>query len=86
MDSALTIERGGLWDLLDLCGRNFSGPAWRGRPGLPRRALRRVLRLAQQMNSRRRARGNVAHHYDLSDLLFRNFLDADRQYSCAYLA
>jgi cyclopropane-fatty-acyl-phospholipid synthase len=26
----------------------------------------------------------VAHHYDLSDVLFRNFLDADRHYSCAY--
>src|SRR3546814_14093227 len=27
---------------------------------------------------------NVAHHYDLSDRLYDLFLDADRQYSCAY--
>ena len=27
---------------------------------------------------------NVAHHYDLSDTLYGLFLDADRQYSCAY--
>src|SRR5204862_7305582 len=27
---------------------------------------------------------NVAHHYDLSDELYDNFLDSDRQYSCAY--
>jgi cyclopropane-fatty-acyl-phospholipid synthase len=26
----------------------------------------------------------VAHHYDLSDALYSQFLDNDRQYSCAY--
>ncbi|HEY1961359.1 MAG TPA: cyclopropane-fatty-acyl-phospholipid synthase family protein, partial [Rhizomicrobium sp.] len=31
-----------------------------------------------------RAKHNVAHHYDLSDKLYETFLDADRQYSCAY--
>src|SRR5581483_7955134 len=31
-------------------------------------------------------RANVAHHYDLSDSLYELFLDADRQYSCAYFA
>ncbi|MDX2482411.1 MAG: cyclopropane-fatty-acyl-phospholipid synthase family protein [Pseudodonghicola sp.] len=30
------------------------------------------------------ARKNVAHHYDISDDLYRLFLDADMQYSCAY--
>jgi cyclopropane-fatty-acyl-phospholipid synthase len=40
----------------------------------------------QQMNSRRRSRKNVTHHYDLSDVLFRHFLDADRHYSCVYFA
>jgi cyclopropane-fatty-acyl-phospholipid synthase len=84
MDGSLVIEKGTLWDLLDLCGRNFSGSAWRKLPGPTTRALQRMLRLCQQMNSRRHARRNVAHHYDLSDVLFRHFLDADRQYSCAY--
>jgi len=28
----------------------------------------------------------VAHHYDLSDRLYDLFLDADRQYSCAYFS
>ena len=32
----------------------------------------------------RRSKKNVAHHYDLSDRLYDLFLDADRQYSCAY--
>ena len=31
-----------------------------------------------------RARSNVAHHYDLDRRLYSLFLDADRQYSCAY--
>lgn len=84
MDGALRIEQGSLWGLLELCGRNFSGEAWQGRPGRLRRSMRDMRRIGQQMNSRLRARRNVAHHYDLSDVLFRNFLDADRHYSCAY--
>jgi cyclopropane-fatty-acyl-phospholipid synthase len=32
----------------------------------------------------RKSKRNVAHHYDLSDRLYDLFLDADRQYSCAY--
>jgi cyclopropane-fatty-acyl-phospholipid synthase len=35
-------------------------------------------------NMARRAKRNVAHHYDLSRRLYDLFLDADRQYSCAY--
>ena len=31
-----------------------------------------------------RPRRNVAHHYDLDGRLYSLFLDADRQYSCAY--
>ena len=35
-------------------------------------------------NNPRRARRNVAHHYDLKDELYELFLDDDKQYSCAY--
>ncbi len=35
-------------------------------------------------NTARSARANVAHHYDLSDDLYRLMLDDDMQYSCAY--
>ena len=31
-----------------------------------------------------RAKRNVAHHYDLKDSLFDQFLDPRRQYSCGY--
>ncbi len=40
-------------------------------------------RLAQ-FNPRKRSRKNVHHHYDLDGRLYSLFLDADRQYSCAY--
>src|SRR5690606_27834211 len=40
----------------------------------------------QQINTATRARRNVSHHYDLSGDLYRLFLDADMQYSCAYFA
>jgi cyclopropane-fatty-acyl-phospholipid synthase len=35
-------------------------------------------------NNLKRARKNVAHHYDLKDELYELFLDDDKQYSCAY--
>ena len=40
----------------------------------------------QQSNSRRAARRHVARHYDLSHEHYRQFLDTDLQYSCAYFA
>lgn len=47
-------------------------------------AVRFRLRNVLLRNSPRSARRNVAHHYDLSDELYDLFLDADKQYSCAY--
>jgi cyclopropane-fatty-acyl-phospholipid synthase len=38
----------------------------------------------RQFNLRRRSKHNVAHHYDLDGRLYSLFLDADKQYSCAY--
>ena len=53
--------------------RNLFG---KGRLGAVKRMFHR--------NKPTRSRRNVAHHYDLSDELYDTFLDADRQYSCAY--
>jgi cyclopropane-fatty-acyl-phospholipid synthase len=47
-------------------------------------AFLRALRPILQANNARRARRNVAHHYDLNGRLYSLFLDRDRQYSCAY--
>jgi len=83
MDGALVIERGTLWDLFELCGRNLAHRrSWR-RWRLVR-LCQAAARYIQQFNSPRSAHRNVAHHYDLSETLFRTFLDNDLQYSCAY--
>jgi len=46
--------------------------------------LRYLVRHAQQFNPPARSKDNVAHHYDLDGRLYSLFLDADKQYSCAY--
>ena len=40
----------------------------------------------RERNPVHRSRANVAHHYDLSGDLYALFLDAGRQYSCAYFS
>ena len=83
MDGTLTIEDGGIYDTLALLMENaeISGDYALRHFG---RALSNGFRRIQQYNPARRARRNAAHHYDLSADLYRLFLDADLQYSCAY--
>ena len=84
MDGTLVIEEGTIADLLAVV---FSQDYSRGSlPGWARPAwlVRYLWRRLQQFNPPRRARRNVAHHYDLDGRLYSLFLDADRQYSCAY--
>ena len=83
MDGTLHIDRGTIYDLLDLISRNmgFDEELPFERIGRPLRTIRRLL---QQFNPAERARRNVAHHYDLSGELYDLFLDSDHQYSCAY--
>jgi cyclopropane-fatty-acyl-phospholipid synthase len=83
MDGTLIVEQGTLWDLLDIIGRNFVGRR-QPRPNWLANAGKAVLRRLLQFNSPHSARRNVSHHYDLSDVLYRQFLDPDLQYSCAY--
>jgi cyclopropane-fatty-acyl-phospholipid synthase len=83
MNGTLTVENGGLYDFLDLFGRNL------GVSGLksfrsPLRWLRPLRRRYHQLNTRARSERNVAHHYDLSGEMYELFLDSERQYTCAY--
>lgn len=83
MNGGFVIERGDIAKLLDLLLRQTSitaptPTAWIFDKG------RFLLRRFEQFNPRRRARQNVHHHYDLDGRLYSLFLDADRQYSCAY--
>ena len=81
MDGRLVFEAGGIRDLLDLAGCNGVGKTAYRRPGALRRAWRAFT---EEQNARPSARKNAHHHYDLSGELYRGFLDADMQYSCAY--
>lgn len=83
MAGTLTLEEGTLREFLDLCTRNMAALE---RHPLQRvlQPMRRPLRRRLRHNPKRRARANVAHHYELSTALYDLFLDRDRQYSCAY--
>jgi len=81
MNGTFVVERGSIADALAIMlGQNSDVPHWARPQGL----LRFLNRRLQQFNPRRRARNNVAHHYDLDGQLYSLFLDADRQYSCGY--
>jgi cyclopropane-fatty-acyl-phospholipid synthase len=81
MDGTLVLEEGTIADLLEIAlGQDKWLPHW----AAPQWMLRYVARRLAQFNPRKRARRNVAHHYDLDGRLYSLFLDADRQYSCAY--
>ena len=85
MDGTLILENDDLDGFFTFFSRNADAAAslWWRRIALAVRALKRPL---DQANRLTRARRNVAHHYDLSSDLYDLFLDADRQYSCAYFA
>src|SRR3954466_1321960 len=83
MAGTLRIEQGTIADLLAIVlGQTNDGmpPNWARLQWW----LRFFYRRLQQLNVPARARRNVAHHYDLDGRLYSLFLDADRQYSCAY--
>ena len=81
MAGTFVVEEGTIADVLAIAlGQKSEVPHWARLQGL----LRYLRRRLSQFNPRRRSRRNVAHHYDLDARLYSLFLDADRQYSCAY--
>ena len=83
----LTIEQGSLEGFLDLVCENVGRLSqWRGRWGRVLQWAVRRLDLVRTINPVFASRRRVSRHYDLSQALFELFLDADRQYSCAYFA
>jgi cyclopropane-fatty-acyl-phospholipid synthase len=84
MDGGLTVDAPHrIYDLLDLIlgnlGTSYASPLFKAYA-----ALRRAKRRIDQHNPVGRAQENVAHHYDLDGGIYDLFLDADKQYSCAY--
>ena len=83
MDGRLTVEDGSILDLMRLVvGANPWETGGSGRKAL--RKGKSVFKSLWRRNPAKRARQNVAHHYDIGNDLYRLFLDDDLQYSCAY--
>ncbi|WP_052249448.1 cyclopropane-fatty-acyl-phospholipid synthase family protein [Tateyamaria sp. ANG-S1] len=83
MNGTITPRNCTLDDALKIVVRNrFKGhiPSWIVMANRARFHMRRFI----QNNAPSASRKNVAHHYDISDDLYRLFLDEDMQYSCAY--
>ena len=82
-NGTLTVKDADLYDFLDLIGRNMeiSGLSHlKGTTGWINWLLRRL----QQWNTAGWLHFNAARHYDFPGDLYDLFLDADKQYSCAY--
>ena len=81
MDGTFVVEEGSIADALAiLLDQPEIVPRWARLQWW----LRYLIRHARQFNPRGRSKNNVAHHYDLDGRLYSLFLDADKQYSCAY--
>ena len=83
MDGEIEPFAGDLHDLLDVLSLNQT---LNGDPGFSNllRWGRWALRRARQLNPAGLARRRISHHYDIDEAVYGLFLDADRQYSCAY--
>ena len=83
MDGRLIVTEGSLYELLELGAKNLA--VLEELPWVKAIERARVLfRGLHQRNNRRRAKENVARHYDHDVRIYGLFLDDDRQYSCAY--
>jgi len=81
MDGDFVVERGSIADVLAIAmDQPDLAPRWARLQWW----VRYLGRYLMQFNPRGRSRNNVAHHYDLDGRLYALFLDADKQYSCAY--
>jgi cyclopropane-fatty-acyl-phospholipid synthase len=81
MDGTFVVEDGDIAGLLAIVlDQPKVLPGW----AKPQWWLRYLIRHVRQFNPPARARHNVAHHYDIDGRLYSLFLDADKQYSCAY--
>ena len=83
MSGGLRVPDDDILPLLDLVSHNMRWE-WGNRARMLLSSGQRWLSGLTQLNDAVRSKKNVAHHYDLSDRLYDLFLDADRQYSCAY--
>lgn len=83
MDDRLQLVEGEIIDLCLIIRRNRRWEELDKSAGF----LKKTSRLRHLLNTYNRkvnSRKNVAHHYDVGNDLYRQFLDPDMQYSCGY--
>ncbi len=83
MDGRFVVTEGSLYELLELGAKNLAALEELPWVGALERA-RVIFRGFHQRNDRKRAKANIARHYDHDRRIYDLFLDSDRQYSCAY--
>jgi cyclopropane-fatty-acyl-phospholipid synthase len=81
MEGSFVVENGSIADALAIL---LAQPDMLPRWAKLQSWLRYLVRHVQQFNPPSRSKNNVARHYDLDGRLYSLFLDADKQYSCAY--
>jgi len=82
-NGSIVIQNGTLTEFLDLALKNI-GRAETNSYNAVINKLRGTYRFFTNFNLKKKSKSNVAHHYDISEKLYDLFLDANRQYSCAY--
>ncbi len=82
-DGRFVVTKGSLYQILELGARNLAKIEVLPWVKAIEKA-RVVFRDFHQINDRKRAKANIARHYDHDRRIYDLFLDADKQYSCAY--
>ena len=83
MDGRLSFDQGSMLELVEVVIGNSRFEDG-GHRGTLKKGVMGKFRARFRRNDATSSRKNVAHHYDLDDKLYELFLDADRNYSCAY--
>lgn len=83
VDGRMTVEQGTFMELLQLLLQDNHGE-FKSLPLASIRRLRKLILNLKRTNKPIASKRNVEHHYNLNGQLYDLFLDADRQYSCAY--
>ncbi|MGE5517785.1 MAG: class I SAM-dependent methyltransferase [Bacteroidota bacterium] len=82
-EGRLVMEAGSFHQFLDICCANLAETGFTAGRRLYH-GIGDAFLAWEHFNPARLARKRVSHHYDLSERLFRLFLDDDLQYSCGY--
>ena len=83
MNGSLIIENGTLSEFLEIALRNI-GRSDINVYGKILNTIKGTFRYLTKFNKGLVSKNNVSHHYDISERFYDLFLDANRQYSCAY--